>query len=143
MQLTVKNYALPERGHRRILARGDGVEPSCTKRPINSRVDYHSPHPRINQLSAGCPDPICTGTKRVRASCAAVTLQGNYEIQQDTLLLHFVCIFRRRCLELKSKNSIRYFFVALQLRVFHVRLSERRISSHIGMAYASRTRLIA
>ena len=40
IQLTVKNYALPERGHRRILARGDGVEPSCTKRPINSRVDY-------------------------------------------------------------------------------------------------------
>ena len=73
----------------------------------------NSPHPRINQLSAGCPDPICTGTKRVRASCAAVTLQGNCEIQQDTLLLHFIYIFRRRCLELKSKNSIRYFFCSI------------------------------
>ena len=43
--------------------------------------------------------------------------------------------------EIEELNPI--FFGALQLRVFHVRLSERRISSHIGMAYASRTRLIA
>ena len=40
IQLTVKNYALPERGHRRNLARGDGVEPSCTKRPITCYIAF-------------------------------------------------------------------------------------------------------